>query len=94
MWKFIIKIDILIFGIDYLIMNNYFFVRFRKNFEYIIGLSVYILVNKVFLSCLVVLYVYYMFIYSLRDLLWNNYLFDRFRDNFICIYYMCVYYVF
>lgn len=60
MWKFIIKIDILIFGIDYLIMNNYFFARFRKNFEYIIGLSVYILVNKVFLSCCIIclLYVY------------------------------------
>lgn len=95
MWKCIIKTDTLILGTDYLTMNNHLFVRLRKNFEYITGLPVYILANKVFLSCSVVLYVHYMSIHSSRDLSWNNYLSDRFRDNSICTYiYMCVYYVF
>lgn len=51
MWKCIIKTDTLILGTDYLTMNNHLFVRLRKNFEYITGLPVYILANKVFLSC-------------------------------------------
>lgn len=76
----------LILGTDYLTMNNHLFVRLRKNFEYITGLPVYILANKVFLSCSVVLYVHYMSIHSSRDLSWNNYLSDRFRDNSICTY--------
>lgn len=91
MWKSIIKTDTLILGTDYLTMNNHLFVRLRKNFEYITGLPVYILANKVFLSCSVVLYVHYMSIHSSRDLSWNNYLSDRFRDNSMCTYiYVCL----
>lgn len=54
MWKCIIKTDTLILGTDYLTMNNHLFVRLRKNFEYITGLPVYILANKVFLSCCII----------------------------------------
>lgn len=89
MWKCIIKTDTLILGTDYLTMNNHLFVRLRKNFEYITGLPVYILANKVFLSCCIICLftvqgIYHGIIIYLTDLETIPYVHT----------YMCVYYVF